>query len=68
VIEIKELAKERMILTKRLRDFFVESGFLEVETPIMTPIPGMEPYLTMNSMPEINSVEQMETFFQKVSA
>ncbi len=29
---------------------------------------GMEPYLTMNSMPEINSVEQMETFFQKVSA
>ncbi|MFH1284292.1 MAG: EF-P lysine aminoacylase EpmA [Candidatus Peregrinibacteria bacterium] len=40
------IAKKRSVLTQKTRDFFTTSGFLEVETPIMTPIPGMEPHLT----------------------
>ena len=40
------MAKNRSLLTQKIRDFFVQQNFLEVETPIMTPIPGMEPYLT----------------------
>jgi len=27
------------------RDFFFEQGFLEVETPVLTPFPGLEPHL-----------------------
>lgn len=42
----KDTIKKRNLLTQKIRDFFVEQDFLEVETPIMTPIPGMEPYLT----------------------
>src|SRR3989338_437819 len=37
--------KKRNLLTQKIRDFFTKNGFLEVETPIMTPIPGMEPHL-----------------------
>lgn len=39
-------AKTRSSITQKIRDFFVHANFLEVETPIMTPIPGMEPHLT----------------------
>lgn len=41
-----QVAKNRSILTQKIRDFFVRNNFLEVETPIMTAIPGMEPHLT----------------------
>jgi len=41
----KETAKKRNLLTKKLRNFFDKENFTEVETPIMTPIPGMEPHL-----------------------
>lgn len=41
-----QIAKKRSILTQKIRDFFVQNNFLEVETPIMTRIPGMEPHLT----------------------
>lgn len=39
-------AKNRSTIIQKIRDFFVNDNFLEVETPIMTPIPGMEPHLT----------------------
>lgn len=42
----KDTAKNRSIFTQKTRDFFNKQGFLEVETPIMTQIPGMEPHLT----------------------
>ncbi len=42
----KTLAQNRSKLTQSIRDFFLQQKFLEVETPIMTPIPGMEPHLT----------------------
>jgi lysyl-tRNA synthetase class 2 len=38
--------KKRSLLTQKIRDFFTKNGFLEVETPIMTPTPGMEPHLS----------------------
>lgn len=41
-----QVAQKRSVLTQKIRDFFVRNNFLEVETPIMTPIPGMEPHLT----------------------
>lgn len=42
----KNIALQRGLLTQKIRNFFNKQGFLEVETPIMTPIPGMEPHLT----------------------
>jgi len=41
-----EMAKSRKLLTDKTREFFDTNGFLEVETPIMNPIPGMEPHLS----------------------
>lgn len=41
----KNIAKKRSILTQKIRNFFTNNNFLEVETPIMTPFPGMEPHL-----------------------
>lgn len=43
---MKYVAKNRSSFIQKIRDFFVHADFLEVETPIMTPIPGMEPHLT----------------------
>lgn len=45
-ITLKEIASKRAEFTQKIRNFFNESDFLEVETPILTPIPGMEPHLT----------------------
>lgn len=42
----KEIATKRNALTQKIRNFFNENDFTEVETPIMTPMPGMEPHLT----------------------
>ncbi|MFC1616115.1 amino acid--tRNA ligase-related protein, partial [Patescibacteria group bacterium] len=41
----QKIAKSRALLNKNLRNFFDSDDFIEVETPIMTPYPGMEPYL-----------------------
>ncbi|MCK9186141.1 EF-P lysine aminoacylase EpmA [Candidatus Gracilibacteria bacterium] len=43
----KQTAIERNALTKSLRSFFEKEKFLEVETPIMVKIPGMEPHLNV---------------------
>ena len=42
----KQTAKQVSELTQKIRDFFTNQNFLEVQTPILTPKPGMEPYLT----------------------
>ncbi|MFA6305398.1 MAG: EF-P lysine aminoacylase EpmA [Candidatus Gracilibacteria bacterium] len=43
----KQTAIQRNALTKSLRFFFEKEKFLEVETPIMVKIPGMEPHLNI---------------------
>lgn len=45
MLDIKT-AKKRSDLINKTRNFFIKNSFTEVETPIMTRIPGMEPYLT----------------------
>ncbi|MBL4694135.1 EF-P lysine aminoacylase GenX [Candidatus Gracilibacteria bacterium] len=42
----EKLITDRARITQRVRDFFTDNNFLEVETPIMVDIPGMEPHLT----------------------
>lgn len=41
-----QIHKKRNLFTQKIRSFFTRNNFLEVETPIMTKIPGMEPHLT----------------------
>ena len=36
----KEIFKARTAIVREMRDFFDERGFMEVETPMMQPIPG----------------------------
>lgn len=40
-----DLFEKRRRLKDALRSFFLERGFLEVETPILVPAPGQEPHL-----------------------
>ena len=42
----KQITIQKNALTQKIRDFFTNNNFTEVETPIMTPMPGMEPHLT----------------------
>jgi lysyl-tRNA synthetase class 2 len=42
---MKSIIKKRSRYIEQIRNFFKSQNFLEVETPIMTPIPGMEPHL-----------------------
>jgi len=42
----KEIAQKRSLLTRAVREFFDSHGFLEVETPIMTPTVDPEVNLT----------------------
>lgn len=41
----KELIKKRSQTIKRIREFFWENDFLEIETPILVKLPGQEPNL-----------------------
>ncbi len=38
-------AKKRAQLNRALREYFGRAGFLEVETPVMVPLPGLEPHI-----------------------
>lgn len=44
--DMKRVLEERAQINKRIRRFFDERGFLEVETPQMVASPGMEPSLS----------------------
>lgn len=39
-VETRELFRTRTRIIRYIRDYFTEAGFLEVETPMMQPIPG----------------------------
>lgn len=47
--EVRALAEKRSLIVRAIKNFFDERNFLEVETPILQPIPGganAEPFLT----------------------
>ena len=43
--DIKHIALERATINAAIRSFFVDRGFVEVETPMVVASPGMEPNL-----------------------
>jgi lysyl-tRNA synthetase class 2 len=43
--ELKETFKKRAKVIREIRNFFDNDGFLEVKTPILVALPGMEPNL-----------------------
>ncbi|MDO8505440.1 MAG: amino acid--tRNA ligase-related protein [bacterium] len=43
--DLKVRLKKRARIIQLIREFFVKEGFLEVETPIVVPFAGQEPYL-----------------------
>src|SRR3990167_4949133 len=43
--KLQERLKIRARIVQMIREFFVKEGFLEVETPIVVPAAGQEPYL-----------------------
>lgn len=63
----REIAEERSYLTQKIRDFFNENNFLEVDTPIMTPIPGMEPHLNPFETDFINPHEEKTALYLNTS-
>ncbi len=44
-LRLKDFLNERAKIVKGIRDFFWSKDFLEVETPSLVKLPGMEPYL-----------------------
>lgn len=42
---MREIFEKRAQIVQGIRDFFIERQFLEVETPMLVRLPGMEPYL-----------------------
>lgn len=42
---LKERLKQRTVLIQKIRQFFCDQNFIEVETPALVKFPGMEPYL-----------------------
>ena len=47
--EVKEMIKKRSVFWSAMREFLVEKGFLEVETPVLETIPGgadAKPFIT----------------------
>lgn len=44
-LNLKEKMIQRSKIMQKIRDFFAERGFLDVETPLLVNLPGMEPYL-----------------------
>ncbi len=66
MLDIK-IAKKRANLINKIRKFFIKNSFTEVETPIMTRIPGMEPYLTPFETTLKTSSNKQYTFFLNTS-
>lgn len=63
----KVTAKSRSQLTQKVRDFFNKNDFLEVETPIMIPIPGMEPHLNPFETEFTNPEGKSQTLYLNTS-
>ena len=78
MIEIHTLRKLNQY-TQKIRNFFNEQGFLEVQTPILNTIPGMEPHLSpfeteflnkqklyLNTSPELQMKKLLAYGFGKI--
>lgn len=55
--EIKKIFEKRSLIIKLIRKFFNERGFIEVETPILQPIPGganARPFVTHHNALDID--------------
>lgn len=46
-----EAARARQVMYAALRAYFGERGFLEVDTPLLVPAPGMEPHINACEVP-----------------
>lgn len=44
-LQVRELFQKRMLLLRKIREFFWEREFVETDTPMLVNLPGMEPYL-----------------------
>ena len=55
--ETKEIFEQRSEIIKALRDFLIKKGFLEVDTPVLQPIPGgaiAKPFVTKYNAYDMN--------------
>lgn len=43
--EVREVLEKRMLLIRKIREFFWSKDFVETDTPTLVNLPGMEPYL-----------------------
>jgi lysyl-tRNA synthetase class 2 len=54
---VREIFKKRSLIVKAIRDFLEKDGFMEVETPILQPIPGgtiARPFVTHHNTLDID--------------
>ena len=75
----KKTIQEINLATEKIRNFFTKEGFLEIQTPILNKIPGMEPHLTpfetsftndtklyLNTSPELQMKKLLANGFEKI--
>ncbi len=65
-----ETLRQRATIIQAIREFFIENGFLEVETPTLAPSPGMDPYLNAFETvyyPEFTSPSSTRTLYLPTS-
>jgi lysyl-tRNA synthetase class 2 len=62
-------AAGRQALYGALRRFFTQHGYLEVDTPLLVPVPGMEPHITACEVPFVpeTDVGQRRTLYLHTS-
>ncbi len=53
-----EASRARMRLYAALRAFFTAEGYEEVETPVLVPVPGMEPHITAFEVPFVPETDR----------
>lgn len=62
-----KLSKQSSKIKQQIRSFFDSQNFLEVDTPIMVKIPGMEPHLTIFetklTMPQTKEKQTPQNFY-----